>query len=71
MVKNIDQEIERLLKIKKEVDNINELKKSVNNIVVLSQARYDFFASKNLIKPDIFYFIVSVEAGRYIEGFQG
>ena len=71
MIKNIDQEIEKLVKIKKEVDSVNELKKSKNNIFILSQARYDFFASKNLLKPDILYYIVDVETGRYIEGFQG
>lgn len=71
MIKDIDQEIAKLLKIKEEINNINNLKKSVDKLEAMSQARYDFLASKNLLKPDIFYYIVSVEAGRYIEGFQG
>ncbi len=71
IIKNIDQEIESLLKIKKEVDYILELKRSVPNILVVSQARYDFFASKNLLRPEIFYYIASTEVRPYIEDFQG
>ena len=71
MTKNIDKEIERLLTIKDEVDKINKLKESDLKLEVVSQSRYDFFASKNLLRADTFYYIATVEVGRYVEGFQG
>lgn len=71
MVKNIDQEIEKLLEIKKEVDKILELQKSIPNLMVVSQARYDFFKTNNLLKSSIYYHIAPVEVRSYIEGFQG
>lgn len=71
MIKDIDQEIEKLLKIKEEINNINNLKNSVDKLEVMSQARYDFLASKNLLRPDVFYYIADMEVKPYIEGFSG
>ena len=71
MTKDINQEIEHLLKIKEEVDKVNNFKKSVDKYEIVSQLMYDFFASKNLLKSDVFYYIVNNEVGQYIEGFRG
>lgn len=71
MTKNIDQEIEKLLNIKEEINNINNLKKYVDKLEVVSQARHDFLASKNLLKSDVFYYIADMELKPYIEGFSG
>ena len=68
---DINQEIEKLLEIKKEVDTINQLRATKSNVEVMSQARYDFLNNRNLTKPDIFYYIAPVEVGKYVEGFQG
>ena len=71
MLKDINQEIEHLLKLKKEIDEITELKKSVKNLQIVSKARYDCLANKNLIKSDALYYIASLEVRDYIEDFQG
>lgn len=71
MIKDIDQEIEKLLKIKEEINKINDLKNSVDKLEVMSQARYDFLASKNLLKSDVFYYVADMEVKPYIEGFSG
>lgn len=71
MIKDIDQEIEKLIKIKEEINKINDLKNSVDKLEVMSQARYDFLTSKNLLKSDVFYYIADMEVKPYIEGFSG
>ena len=70
-MKDIDQEIEKLLQLKAELDKINELKKSVPNLQVVSQLMYDHLSSKNLIKSDVEYYIASIEIKDYLEGFRG
>lgn len=69
MIKNIDQEIARLLKIKEEVDNINNFIKNNNKVRVVSQHVFSVFSSQKILKPDIFYYVVDEEVGQYIEGF--
>ena len=71
MAKNINEEIEKLLKIKEEVDKINDFIKHTDKYEIVSQSMYDFLNSKNLIKPNVFYYITSIEVGSYIEGFRG
>ena len=71
MTKDIDAEIERLLKIKEEVDKIKELRKTVDKLEVFSQLMYDYFSDKNLLQPDTTYYIVSHEVGKYVQGFRG
>jgi hypothetical protein len=71
MIKDIDKEIAKLLKIKEEINNINNLKNSVDKLEVMSQARYNFLASKNLLKSDVLYYIADLEVKPYIEGFSG
>lgn len=69
--KDIDQDIDRLMKIKEEVDQAKLLKILTPDLEIISQAMYDYLVSKNLKQPDTYYFIVSHEAGEYIEGFRG
>ena len=71
MTKDIDKEIEKLLEIKEIVDEIKILKVIIENVQVLSQARYDFLASKNAIKLDVYYYIAPLETRPYIEDYQG
>ena len=71
MLRDINQEIEKLLEIKKEVEKIVELRKSNSNIIILSQARYDFFKSQDLLIQDKYYYIAPIEVRPYIEDFQG
>lgn len=69
--KDIDQDIDRLMKIKEEVDQAKLLKMLTPDLEIVSEAMYDYLTSKNLIQSNKYYFIVSHEAGEYIEGFRG
>ena len=69
--KDIDQDIDRLMKIKEEVDQAKLLKILTPDLEIISQAMYDYLVSKNLKQLDKYYFVVSHEAGEYIEGFRG
>ena len=69
--KDIDQDIDRLMKIKEEVDQAKLLKILTPDLEIISQAMYDYLISKNLRQPDKYYLVVSYEAGEYIEGFRG
>ena len=71
MVKDIDKEIEKLLEIKEIVDELAILRIITKNLQVLSQARYDFLASKNLLKPEVYYYVAPLEVRPYIEDYQG
>jgi hypothetical protein len=71
LIKNIDEEIEKLLKIKEIVDEVATLRASNNKLQVVSQFRYDYLASNNLIKPTDCYYIADLSVKPYIEGFQG
>ena len=70
-MKDINQELEKLLRIKTELDKIMELKKTVPTLLVVSQLMYDHLSSKNLLNPNTLYYVTSVEVGQYIEGFRG
>lgn len=70
MLRDINQEIEKLLEIKKEVDKINELRKINKNLMVVSQARYNYISSANPVDQDIYY-IAPLEVRPYVEGYQG
>lgn len=71
MIKNINEEIEKLLKIKETVDEITRLKTTNENLQIVSQLRYDFLVSQNLIKPTDSYFIADLSVKPYIKDFQG
>ena len=71
MIKNIDEEIEKLLKIKEVVDEIATIRVFNKNLQVVSQLRYDFLASKNLLKSDEYYYIADISVRPYVEDFQG
>ena len=70
-MENLTELIEKLLEIKEIVDEIKILKVIIENVQVLSQARYDFLASKNAIKPDVYYYIAPLEVRPYVEDYQG
>ena len=57
--KDIDQDIDRLMKIKEEVDQAKLLKMLTPDLEIVSQAMYDYLTSKNLIQSNKYYFIVS------------
>ena len=70
-MQDIDQEIEVLLKRKEEIIKALEFQKQNPDGIVVSQLRYDFWKSKNLLKSDIEYYIAPLGIKDYIEDFQG
>lgn len=70
-MKDINQEIQNLLYIKSIVDQIAEKRNLNPNIIVVSQLRYDYWAERNLLKPNTDYFIAPIEVKPYISDFQG
>lgn len=70
-MRDIDQEIEILLKRKEEIFKVSEFQKNNPTGVVVSQLRYDFWKTNNLLKPDTEYYIAPLEIKEYIENFQG
>ena len=70
-MKDIDQEIESLLALKQEIINIKRFKAECPDAVIVSQARYNFWAEHGLLKQNIIYYIASTDLKPYIEDFQG
>lgn len=70
-MRDINQEIETLLKRKEEILKALEFQKNNPAGVVVSQLRYNFWKNNNLLKPDIDYYIAPQEIKEYIEDFQG
>ena len=70
-MRDIDKEIEQLLALKKEIINVKDFQAHCRNVVIVSQAKYNFWAEKNLLKSDKFYCIAPIEIKPYIEDFQG
>ena len=70
-MKDIDKEIEELLALKQEVIKAKEFKTSYPDAIIVSQARYNFWAENNLLKQNVNYYIAPVEIKSYIEDFQG
>ena len=71
MLKDIDKEIEELLALKQEVIKAKDFKTSYPDAVIVSQARYNFWAKNNLIKQNVNYYIAPLGIKPYIEDFQG
>ena len=70
-MKDIDKEIESLLALKQEIIKAKEFKANYPTAVVVSQARYNFWAENNLLKQNINYYVAPIEIKPYIEDFQG
>lgn len=71
VIKNIEEEIKKLLAIKKIVDEITLLRELNPKLKIVSRLRYDFLKSKNLIKSEDQYYIADLSVKPYVEGFQG
>jgi hypothetical protein len=71
MIKNINEEIKKLLAIKEELENINKMKAEHDNVEVVSQRMYEFLTENNYIQKDTIYYIASLDARPYIEGYRG
>lgn len=69
MVKNIDNEINNLLKIKEEVVKINFIKDLNIKVEFVSVLKYDQLSSNQLLDKDTVYYVVDPEVGQYIEGY--
>lgn len=69
MVKNIDNEINTLLKIKEEVVKINFIKSLNIKAEFVSVCKYDQLSSNQLLDKDTIYYVVDPEVGQYIEGY--
>lgn len=70
-MQDIDQEIETLLKRKEKILKALEFQKQNPEGLVVSQLRYDFWKSKNLLKSNISYYIAPLDIKNYIDNFQG
>lgn len=69
-MKNINDEINKLLDIKeliKEIEYMQQYSKFA--IMPMSQCKYDEFCSRNMIRNDILYYIIEPEIGQYIKGY--
>ena len=69
MVKDIDYEISRLLKIKEEVAVINYMKKLDMKFEFVSAVAYDRLRSSGLLDEDTLYYVVDPEIGQYVEDY--
>ena len=69
LVKNIDNEINNLLKIKEEVVKINFIKDLNIKVEFVSVLKYDQLSSNQLLDKDTVYYVVDPEVGQYIEGY--
>lgn len=69
MAKNIDDEIDTLLKIKEEVAKINFIKGLDMKAEFVSACKYDQLSTSQLLDEDTIYYVVDPEVGQYIEGY--
>ncbi len=69
LIKNIEDEIKTLLKIKKEVDKINLIKGLNIKAEFVSDCKYRQLLDDQLIDKDTLYYVVDPEIGQYIEGY--
>jgi hypothetical protein len=69
LVKNIDDELNTLLKIKEEVVRINFIKGLDIKAEFVSACKYDQLRSNQLLDNDTIYYVVDPEIGQYIEGY--
>lgn len=69
MARNIDNDINTLLKIKEEVTIINYIKGLNMKTEFVSVLKYDQLSSSQLLDEDTVYYVVSPEVGQYIEGY--
>lgn len=69
LVKNIENEIKTLLKIKKEVDKINLIKGLNIKAEFMSECKYHQLLNDQLLDKDTVYYVVDPEVGQYIEGY--
>lgn len=66
--KNIDDEINRLIKIKTQVLSFNKLKESNPNVVAITHDKFNEFMSRNLLNKDTIYCAFDNEMAQYIDG---
>ena len=69
LAKNIDDELNTLLKIKEEVVRINFIKGLDMKTNFVSACKYDQLSSNQLLDNDTIYYVVDPEVGQYIEGY--
>ena len=69
-MKNIDNEILRLLDIKEQVDDFNKMRSTSREYIVpISLAKYRELASLNKLNEDALYYVLNQEVGQYIDGY--
>ena len=76
-MKNIDEEINKLIEIKckilaikKEIGHLkNPNSDYMFNVIPMSICKYNEFISNNLVRDDTIYYIIEPEVGQYIEGY--
>ena len=69
-MKNIDDEINKLLEIKR---CILEVKRYTENsqldLIPISRCKYDELVLNDMIRSDAFYYILEPEIGQYLENY--
>ena len=69
-MKNIDNEINKLLAIKRDVLKTNLfIKQCIFNVIPISKCKFDELASDDKLKEDVIYYILEPEIGQYLENY--
>lgn len=67
MKKNIDEEINKLLLIKKDIENIDFIRRGFNkHIAIVSQSKYDKL-SNQIIMSDLMFYVFSEDIAEYVD----
>lgn len=66
--KNIDDEINRLIKIRTQVHSFNKLKESNPDVVAISKCKFDEFMHNHSLNKDTIYCTFDDEIAQYIDG---
>lgn len=69
-MRNIDDDINRLLEIKRCILEVQRyIESSKLDLIPISQYKYNELVSNNATKCDAFYYILEPEIGQYLENY--
>lgn len=68
LTKNIDDEINRLIKIRTQVHSFNKLKESNPDVVAITKCKFDEFMHNQSLNKDTIYCTFDNEIAQYIDG---
>ena len=69
-MKNINNEIQKLLDIKEQIDDFNKMRSASSEYIVpISLAKYRELANTSKLNENALYYILKQEVGQYIDGY--